>query len=43
MIVSNQGDEIELTSGKAADDTKPGGAAAVLEGTTAIQRDLDRL
>lgn len=43
MIVSKQGDEIELTPGKVADDTKPGGAAAMLEGMTAIQRDLDRL
>ena len=43
MIVSNQGDETELTPSKVADDTKPGGAAAMLEGMTAIQRDLDRL
>lgn len=43
MILSNEGDEIELTPGMVADDMKPGGAAAMLEGTTAIQRDLNRL
>lgn len=43
MIVSNQGDEIALTPGKDADDTKPRGAAAMLEGVTAIQKDINRL
>lgn len=43
VIVSNRGDEIDLTPGKDADDTKPRGAAAVLEGATAIQKDINRL
>lgn len=41
MIVSNQDDKVELTPGKVASDTKPRGAAAMLEGMTAIQRELD--
>lgn len=40
MTVSNQGDEKELTPGKAADDAKPGGAAAVTESVITAQRDI---
>lgn len=43
MIVSNQGDDTDLTPGHVAADTKPEGAAATLQGITAIQRDLDSL
>lgn len=43
MIVNNQGDERELTPGKAAGDTRLGGAAVITEGVIATQRDIDRL
>lgn len=43
MIVNNQSDERELTPGKAAEDSKPGGAAVVTEGVIATQRGIDRL
>lgn len=43
MTVNNQNDERELTSGKAADDTNPGGAAAMTEGVVPTQRDIIRL
>lgn len=43
IFVGNKGSRIEAPPGKLADKTKLCGVADMLEGRSAIQRDLDKL